>query len=279
MEYLNHLIFKISNKFFPREITDYYVSRFMNIPMKIGGGKHPLFNDFSTLAKECTNYASEEAAQSFLKCYEEIKGVNERPIGSRERLLFSSLAAALMKHDQLAILDFGGCYGNDYLAVRNFLGLERISQYIICENSVLAEAFKRKIHEEKLMFVSDVAEIPSTIKINFVYLSGTLQYLEKPQEALDRVLQLKPEYLFINRTPFWDKPHRLTKQLRPWTATKKKRWSYPCWILNEQETTNFVKARGYSDYYFDNNYDKPYITGFGFLQYKSYFFKHQNGKF
>jgi len=272
---VKRLIFRILNRFFPRAFTDFYVYRFMNIPMKLGGGKL-LYDNFEALAKECDTYSGESVVEWYLKNLENYRKTTNRVITSRNRILLNALSSILAKKIRPTVLDFGGAVGEDYFMCRELLGKDAIGRWIICENEKVANTFKDKLKDEPgLSYISDVKEILSSdIKIDFVYLSGTLQYLKEPSSVLESIVKLNPEIIFINRTPMWDFPDRLTKQLRPrLNQGEKKRISYPCWILNKVKIINLICREQYKLIPFNYDLDWPYISGYGILQYSSLFFE------
>ena len=71
--------------------------------------------------------------------------------------------------------------------------------------------------------------------IDFVLISGTLQYSSDPSSVLKEIFQLKPKYILIHETPYWEKPTRLTKQLSWKDEGYSERNSYPFWLLNEAD--------------------------------------------
>lgn len=248
--------------------------------MKLGGGKSLVYLDYEKLEHECETYESDVVLKWYIDDYEKLKMNKPSRIGQRDRVLLSSLSIVLSNCLKPNILDFGGGIGSDFFFCKEILNTDRLGKWVVCENEKIASAFKQIIKgESSLIHISHLRELSQlNIKIDFVYMSGTLQYLGKdPMMLLDELIKLNPRFIFINRTPMWDKPARLTKQLRPkLNPDENKRITYPCWIFNETGIITFMEQKGYEKYEFVVSYDRPYIQGFGFLEYKSYFFKRLN---
>ena len=258
-------------------MTDAVVLRFANLPMKLGGGESEEYADFDRLSAECHTYASKEVIEWYLKDFEKLVKNNLDRVDARNRMLLSAMAAVLGKFSQPTVLDFGGGCGADYFVAKNFLGPDAVGQWVVCENPRVVETFQNTPEcesEGRLRFVTDMGQIDS--HVHMAYISGALQYVRAPLATLTEIADRNPEFIFLNRTPLWNFPGRLTKQLKPKSnAEEKTRLSYPCWILNESQVLKTLTDRGYEKISFHANYDRPYISGYGFLAYKSYFFRKQ----
>lgn len=266
---LKFVLLKGMNRWMPRFVTDAYVLHFLNMPMKIVVNNQ----DFKELEQECTSYTNSRIVQLYIEDFKEAANTKLQ-INGRNQVFLSGMSIALSQDEKLNILDFGGSFGQEYLLLKSLGILQRINKYIICENSLVVEAFQKIYqNDEKVLYIDLLSRIPSDLQIHFVYLSGTLQYMTNPKDILDEIMKLRPQGLSINRIPVWDLPTQLTRQLRPRIGKEKERISYPCWVFNRNELIQRVQECGYDAIPLGVQQDQPYITGFGLLTYSSYLFK------
>jgi len=61
------------------------------------------------------------------------------------------------------------------------------------------------VEDENIDFVSDVKNLNTDI--DFVLISGTLQYTSDPFTVLKEIFQLTPKYILILKTPYWENLH------------------------------------------------------------------------
>ena len=164
------------------------------------------------------------------------------------------LHSANLRKRPLHVLDFGGALGSTYYQVREFLGEGVCASWNVVEQAHYVSCGKEHFADDRLMFYENVEACLEDKKIDFVLLSGSVQYLEKPHEFLKQLTSYNFEFLLFDRTAFhYGAGDRLTLQLVPpeiYTA------SYPSWFFNEE---NFLK-------HFSNNYTliadfDPYVEG------------------
>lgn len=97
-----------------------------------------------------------------------------------------------------SILEIGGSTGINALFLRQKLKIE--TDYNIIENSKLVELLKKKnfLHSN---FFQDIQTFKKSIQdkqLDFVYSRGTIHYLENPYEALEKIISLKPNAIFLS---------------------------------------------------------------------------------
>jgi len=272
-------IFRTLDKFFPRPVTDWYVMHVMNMPLQLGGGAKALFTDYHELKKQCTDFDDQKGIERYLKSRRDAAEAHLSAVGPRDQIFLSALAIPLGQMEALNIVDFGGSSGEKYYLLKKTAGLNKIGSYYIVEQQKIVDAFKNEaLVEPKLKYISAVTQVPGHEKIHYLYISGALQYMENPVEFLKNMVRsLKPVYVLINRTPFWNKPDRLIKQLDYKIPGSNYRSSYTAWIIDQGQTEKAMGDLGYDVIPFAFNMDAPYIMGHGLLPYKSLFFKLRAG--
>lgn len=115
-------------------------------------------------------------------------------------VLAGLLAAAAQTGGELRVLDFGGAFGSVYNQHRLFLDrLGSVSWHVIEQPHVVA--FGRSHFEDgRLRFFSSIDESVQIQVPNVALFSSVLQYLERPFDALERVLKVAPSVLIVDRT-------------------------------------------------------------------------------
>lgn len=103
-------------------------------------------------------------------------------------------AVRMLGDKPVSILDFGGAFGEQAIAVRNTFGNERIAQYTVIETkSVVDAAVRADMHHAR--FLSD---IPPE-RFDIVFSSGTLQCIPEADAVLDTLLSLGAPYVVLTR--------------------------------------------------------------------------------
>ena len=88
------------------------------------------------------------------------------------------------------------------------------------------------------------------------YISGTLQYLENYQSCLKMITDIQPNFVIINRTPFWDFKPTAIKQFMGGNSNA----TNAAWIFNEKEIFKIIiKKYSKLSAKFDIN-DNPYLV-------------------
>ena len=141
---------------------------------------------------------------------------------------------------------------------------------MVSEIEPLVSELSQKSHAYPgLSYISDLKNLG--IDVDCVLISGTLQYLSDPVGVLSGVLELQPGYVFIQKTPYWSFPTRLTKQLSWKNEGFAVRQSYPFWILNEEDIVNRFVSNGYRKR-LDNPGRLMYVTKRSHVSYRSLLF-------
>lgn len=145
-------------------------------------------------------------------------------------LLAGLMWVAAQSDGRLNVLDFGGSLGSTYLQNRRFLQQLPFVCWNIIEQPRQVAVGKADFEDEQLRFYGDIADCLAETHPNVIILSGVLQYLERPFDVLQRLVECPCDYLIVDRTPFWEGAQdRLCVQHVPATIYAA---SYPSWIFS-----------------------------------------------
>jgi putative methyltransferase (TIGR04325 family) len=153
-------------------------------------------------------------------------------------VLSALLWAASQRGNRLNLVDFGGSLGSSYFQNRNFLKHLQKVRWNIVEQKNFVGCGKISFESHDLKFYQSLEECFKETQPNTLLVSGTLQYLKEPYEALREILLRGFEFMIFDRTTFLKNRDRLTVQkVRPGIYEA----SYPAWFLNEEK---FLKECG-----------------------------------
>ena len=139
---------------------------------------------------------------------------------------------------RLNVLDFGGSLGSTYFQNRRFLQQLPSVRWNIVEQPRQVHVGKADFEDEHLRFYGDIEACLAKTQPNVIVLSGVLQYLEHPFDALRALLASPCNHLIVDRTPLWDGPaDRLCVQYVPASIYAA---SYPSWIFSLHRFRSFL---------------------------------------
>jgi len=157
-------------------------------------------------------------------------------------VLSALLWIAHHNNGEIRLVDFGGSLGSSYFQNKKFLEpLKKVSWNIV-EQKHFVDCGKQHFQNEQLQFFESIEDCLKLQQADTILLSSVLQYIEKPYELLDYIIQQKFSYIIIDRTPFLLKgKDRITIQK---VHPKIYKATYPCWFFNKEK---FI--RHFSEYY------------------------------
>ncbi|HEX4410963.1 MAG TPA: methyltransferase, TIGR04325 family [Xanthobacteraceae bacterium] len=103
---------------------------------------------------------------------------------------------------RLHVCDLGGSLGTSYFQNRKFLSDFSNVRWNIVEQLGFVARGKALIEDERLRFYPTVEACLDECPCDVALLSGVLQYLEAPYEALDEIIARQFRYIIVDRTPF-----------------------------------------------------------------------------
>ena len=252
-------------------LSDYLISKITSISY----GWYGNFASWETAKSKCKGYEENQILDKVLTNALRVKNGEipfERDSVPFDKKVYSFpvLAAllwiALQKENKLNVLDFGGSLGTSYYQNQFFLNSLAERHWCIVEQPHFVIEGNKYFADANLHFYNSIKDCTLKFKIDVIFLSGVIQYLEKPYDLLNEIIAEEFEYIIIDRTLFIEKNEdRLTIQKVP---RKIYRASYCCWFFSE---SRFLKTI-YQKYELIYDFDIAENINIKSL-YKGYFFK------
>lgn len=155
-----------------------------------------------------------------------------------------AIASMGLTSDRLNVLDFGGACGLHYFAVKNLFS--RIAWSVV-ETPEMTRA-AAPLASPVLKFHESISEARARLDavggIDFVLVSGSLQYTERPREVMAELLRVPAKRILFTRTPMREAPGgrdavfvQRSRLAENGSGTLPHGFSdreirYPCWILD-----------------------------------------------
>jgi len=133
-----------------------------------------------------------------------IKNLNKKPymLNRVNSPLILAIYNFLMESpaSDVNIIDFGGACGVRYFEVRRFFPNSiKFKWYVVDTPEMIKSAKNHGLENEELLFVDDMGIIEQNI--DFVYCSGSLQYVDYKQ-ILPQFMEFNPKYMLFHRMSF-----------------------------------------------------------------------------
>jgi putative methyltransferase (TIGR04325 family) len=112
------------------------------------------------------------------------------------------MAAAARRGGRLAVLDFGGAFGEYFHQNGEFLRHLQAVEWHVFEQPAVVERAMRGHATAALRFHADLGEALGAAAPDVVLLSGVLQYLPDPYGLLGELAAREPPFVAIDRTVF-----------------------------------------------------------------------------
>jgi putative methyltransferase (TIGR04325 family) len=228
----------------------------LDILKKIKPNKYGWHGDYASWAEARANaigYDSNEILQKVRASLLKVK--NGEAVYERDSVIFDEVQyswpllaglmyAAAKSGGVLKVLDFGGSLGSTYFQNKKFLdGLNEVSWSVV-EQKHFVDVGRVDFQDERLKFFYDVKSCIESEKPNILVLLSALQYIEKPYELLDEILQYGFEYVIFDRTPFSLGNEEKIKLQR--VSPKIYNASYPCWFFSKRKFFNYFLTQNYN---------------------------------
>lgn len=209
------------------------------------------------------NYSSWEAVQKKAMGYDSdliinkvknalIKIKNGEAVYERDSVLFDKvqyswpLLSALLyiileNNNKLSILDFGGSLGSTFYQNKAFFSNLNYLKWSIVEQEKFVKVGKENFEDDTLKFYYNIDECLKEQKPDAILLSSVLQYIEKPYNLINDILNYDFNYIIIDRTTFNNEDKdRLTLQVIPPEIYQA---SYPAWFFDENKFMNLFSSK------------------------------------
>ena len=132
-----------------------------------------------------------------------------------------------------------GSLGSTYFKMRDIFDQKYKNTWNIIEQTSFVNAGKKIFKEKNLNFYENLKDIKNK-KIDIIILSGSLQYIEKPIQILEKMFKLKPEIIIIERLPILKKLNKIEIYTQKSGSN-----SYPCWFFSPTALNPLFKKNNY----------------------------------
>ncbi len=238
-------------KQFIKEIMPPFILNYLSRLLKSKYGWHGEYDSWKNALDDSAGYDSENILAKVRASALKVK--NGEAAYERDSVLFfkpdysvpvlATLMLSLAKSNRISVLDFGGSLGNAYFQTKTFLDELKDVTWSVVEQAHFVDIGNSEFKNDRLKFYHSISECASKEKPNVLLLSSVLQYLEKPYEMLDEMLELNFDFILIDRTPISLVNRNVIKLQKVPPSIYKA--SYPCWFLNELDLIDKFAERRY----------------------------------
>ncbi len=143
-----------------------------------------------------------------------------------------------LKH--LRVIDWGGALGSTYLQNRKWLNSRKFTiDWTVVEQPHFVEWGKENIFLENLKFIH--IKEANFAEEDVVILSGVLQYIDKYEDIIRRILDQNPREIILERTPVGKRERIVVETVREPIYNA----SYACRLLSEQKLMQLMSKGNY----------------------------------
>lgn len=165
------------------------------------------YNSYNEALTECTRYGYENeelchmVADKTRVYFEELKKNTPHLNYANAFLLYAIGQTFDNSNGSVSLLDFGGACGTHYFSTRKFLPPDLRFKWIVIEAKRMVQAAKlKKLSGNELFFMDNINKvIESDSKIDLVYTSGAIQYVDEPYDCLKKLLKVGATYILFER--------------------------------------------------------------------------------
>jgi putative methyltransferase (TIGR04325 family) len=266
-----------------KEFFKYFISRFLKKQAgeeKDGTPEYGWFGSYTSweVAKaKCSGYDSEnilnKVKSSVLKVirgeaeYERDSVAFDKHEYSED---FLKALQAVVKNNELNVIDFGGSLGSAYFQYKRFFAGVKIN-WIVVEQKHFVDAGNKEIKNDELKFSYTIEDALSINRADTILLSSVLPYIEKPSELAEKIQSFGFENIIIDRNAFIEGEKQiLTVQIVPEFIYKA---SYPAWFFNERNFVNLFSDKYVLKMQFMSPFALPVMLKEGKAYWKGFLFK------
>jgi putative methyltransferase (TIGR04325 family) len=167
------------------------------------------YKTWEEAAALCTGYDAKSILDKVLESTLKVK--RGEAAFERDSVLFDQIqyswpvTAALMwaaarNNGNLHVLDFGGSLGSSYFENKQFIEAIPQVSWSVVEQPHYVKTGKEYISDGILKFYKSIDECSKENKINCILLSSVIQYLPDPFEVLQKLSDLNPDVVIVDKT-------------------------------------------------------------------------------
>ena len=106
----------------------------------------------------------------------------------------------MVPNKTISVLDFGGAAGAHYFFTRSILPESTELSWTAVETPATAQRAGLALGNQELRFSKDIKEAERTLgQVDLLHTSGTLQCVPEPYEQLRQLIDIKAQYMLLNR--------------------------------------------------------------------------------
>lgn len=210
----------------PEYIWEGIYENFRDVPV-IGEGYH----------SEALALKTKAHTQSLLSIAQKSGAI---PINVTEEHALLPLVTSMAKpdSDSIAVIDFGGGMGVDYIHLLSGVTDSCRVDYRIVENSMVCAQGRELFRQNTHLYFHDT--LPADLdRVDIVYINSALQYVENYGELLVSLCAYEPEFVLLVKLSAGEIPTYATAQINL-TGSR-----IPYWFFNAQHIINLIEANGY----------------------------------
>lgn len=224
-----------------KDLVPLIVTKFINKIKK----NSKIYKTWSGASKNSIGYDSEIILKKVKEALLRVK--NGEAVYERDSVLFDKIEypwpllanllwIASQNNNNLNVIDFGGSLGSSYFQNLNYLKHLNYLRWNIVEQKSFVDCGKEFFEDENLKFFYTINECLKTQKPDVIILSSVLQYLEKPYDLIEEIINHNIKYILIDRTYFSEKEKdKISVQVVTKDIYKV---SYPCWFFSLKKFLN-----------------------------------------
>ena len=168
------------------------------------------------------------------------------------------MTVAARSAGKLNVLDFGGALGSTYMQHRKLLDTLPEVSWSVVEQAHVVRCGEAEFRMGALDFFGEIEQCFAAHPVNAVLFSSVLQYLESPYEILERITNLAPTAIIIDRTPVAKIGEKITIQHVPKSIYPA---SYPCRFLDKKRLGEVLTNGRVLTPWFGSPFDPPNFFG------------------
>lgn len=235
-----------------RETTPPFILKFIKRLFLSKYGWHGNYKSWEQALSKSEGYGSEKILKQVRTSSLKVK--NGEASYERDGVLFYkpayslpvilTLMLSLTKSKVINVIDFGGSLGNVYFQTKRFLDVVDNVSWNVVEQKQFVDIGKAEFEDNQLKFYYSISECLLQENPNVLLLSSVLQYLERPYEMLEEMLETSYDFILIDRTPYSLNNKDVIKLQKVPPSIYKA--SYPCWFFSEKNLKGILIDKGYS---------------------------------
>jgi putative methyltransferase (TIGR04325 family) len=226
------------------------------------------YKTYEEAKQKCKGYDEDHILNRIIETTHKVK--NEEVAYERDGILYDTvqmnfpllktlLYIASKNNNELTLIDFGGSLGTTYYQNYPYLKHLKKIKWCIIEQPKFVEAGKKHFENEHIKFYGSIQECMAENDPQLFLICSVLQYIEKPYQLLDEVVNTKIPYIMLDYVGYNNRnSDRITIQHVP-PVFYGIEASYPCYFFNRAKIQDKLCERYEKEHDFISTDEKFYI--------------------